>query len=467
MKPILSSADFESLIWSINNTAAVPSVYDEIENKNNDIGNNAENNISNDSLRTIPENLPIHNSTLQLDSNQVLSEEEKEESHGADKKIDLGANNSEQYCFDWNSTNSDDWWTGHPTFEATTINEKELCFTQMKDSKKSAFFQQLHDIQYNASNCNNVVTKYMWSSGFSADFGNVADGLAYAIQAQRPFQITLKPGLKWHYASFKLQYRKDRDSVCASSDMYCYFLPLGICQPGAYDDKGGAIADRHYYLNNLSWLREYATRPQQWLRHSVMTYISTAMAGMPNTDQQCAALHVRRADVVLHGNKSRKYFPIATYLERLLEKFPNVKDILLFTDDGNAIDEIHEFHPEYNWMYLKKKRHRGSEGGWENQIQSDSPAQEVIALLAVFEIAQKCDVLVHTNSGFSNMIYDSMIKTGRDISRIRVDVGHGRTFHTNNTASEEKLRLQLESKRNNPNVGQKSEKEVAMKNRKF
>ena len=68
---------------------------------------------------------------------------------------------------------------------------------------------------------------------------------------------------------------------------------------------------------------------------------------------------------------------------------------------------------------------------------------------------------------WSNMIYDSMIKTGRDISRIRVDVGHGRTFHTNNTASEEKLRLQLESKRNNPNVGQKSEKEVAMKNRKF
>ncbi len=95
-------------------------------------------------------------------------------------------------------------------------------------------------------------------------------------------------------------------------------------------------------------------------------------------ESECAAIHIRRTDVVLHGAQARKYFAVEEYYLKELKEHNlthMIKDILL------------EFHPEYNWMYLKKKRHRGSEGGWENQIPGDSPAEEMVAVQAIFKTA--------------------------------------------------------------------------------
>jgi hypothetical protein len=151
---------------------------------------------------------------------------------------------------------------------------------------------------------------------------------------------------------------------------------------------------------------------------------------------------------VLHDDFSRKYFPISVYLDTLKAKnHIAVIDIYLFTDDANAIDEALEFHPQYNWMYLEKKRHRGSEGGWENQVPGDSPLEEVVIMLAEFRLAQDCDILVHTASSYSDVLYDSMVTTGRPIERLRPDEKSHDVHHSNNTESEKELETLLAKKR--------------------
>jgi len=354
-------------------------------------------------------------------------------------------------CLPW-TEEADKWWEMHPEWEVESEHKDTLCFSPIKDQNKSAYFKRLHEIQYNVSNCDNMVTKMMWCSGFGADMSNVVDGLAYSFQSGNPFQITMKEGEKWHYAAYKEHLRNGREPVCPSADMFCYFLPIGVCAPRNYTN--GFIADDHSLHDN--WLTEYATRPQQWLRHRIFNYIAkNATHMLMEKDEDCAVVHIRRTDVVLHGAASRKYFAVEDYLKELKENnFTHIKNILLFTDDATAIDEAHEFHPEYNWMYLKKKRHRGSEGGWENQIPGDSPADEMVAMLSEFRLAQQCDIFVHTSSTFSNSIYRSMVATGRSILRLRPDEKKDiHIFHQNNTESAEELQKKLDLKRRNVSEG--------------
>jgi hypothetical protein len=133
----------------------------------------------------------------------------------------------------------------------------------------------------------------------------------------------------------------------------------------------------------------------------------------------CTAIHVRRTDVVLHAEFSRKYRKIEEYVNAL-EK--GTKNILLLTDDQNAIEEAQALFSEYNWMHIDRPRHRGVEGGWENQIPSDDPKLEVIVLLSIFRLVKKCSVLVHTQSNFAKVLEGEMQDTwGKDFYRVNLD----------------------------------------------
>jgi hypothetical protein len=264
--------------------------------------------------------------------------------------------------------------------------------------------------------------------------GHVAAGLLHGLDSNRPFQIVQDKDF-WHYAADKPQRRGNKPPVCPTGDMFCYFLPLGACNATAVDTLNTRPKGRPL----IPWAREYATRQQRWLRREVYDYLSNHS---PKIDLPCAAIHVRRADVVLHGKYARKYFPISKYLEMLQEKVrdANYTNILLFTDDQNAIEEAESLHPSYNWMYLNRTRHRGSTGGFENQIPSGSPKDEVIVILAILRLAQKCDVLVHSTSSFATVIYDSMVESGRDIKRLQIDSDYKGRLHVNNSKTEIELK---------------------------
>ena len=65
-------------------------------------------------------------------------------------------------------------------------------------------------------------------------------------------------------------------------------------------------------------------------------------------------------------------------------------------------------------------RHRGAEGGWENQIPSNDPKSEVVIILSILDLVGKCERLVYSTSGFADELSRAM---GEGAERINLDDG--------------------------------------------
>lgn len=314
--------------------------------------------------------------------------------------------NNQTFCVPW-EVNMDDWWTHHVDWSISKENETHQCFAQIVDSEKADFLRKLYDIQFHG-NCSSVYTKLMWNSGWGADIRNVIDGLQEAIKASRPMEVyASRP---WHYAHVG----PDR-SVCPSKDYRCYFLDLSHCEPSSQSYNGNLLNPKiRLDKNPGSWLYEYVTRQQTWLRQKVLRFSSRI-----NITTPCTVAHVRRGDIVLHKNRVRRYHKIDDYVERMDK---DTKNIFLLTDDDNAIGEALTKYPTYNWMFINRPRYKGAEGGFEKQIPSKNPRFEVIVLLSIFRLVKKCNKLIHTRSGFSLLLRREMGKEG-NVKNVNIDLG--------------------------------------------
>lgn len=313
--------------------------------------------------------------------------------------------NNQTFCVPW-TVDMDDWWTHHVDWSISTENETHQCFSQMEDPEKVDFFRKLYDIQFKG-NCSSVFTKLMWNSGWGADLRNVIDGLQEAIKTNRPMQLFTKQ--PWHYAHSP----PDR-SVCPSKDYRCYFLDLSNCKPDSKNFTGNLWNQKiRLDRNPGSWYYEFVTRQKTWLRQKVMRFSSKV-----NITTPCTVAHVRRADIVLHKNRIRRYHEIDDYVERMDK---STKNIFLLTDDDNAVGEALTKFPEYNWMYIDRPRHKGAEGGFENQIPSKNPKFEVIVLLSIFRLVKQCSTLIHTKSGFALLLRRAMAQEGLRV--VNIDLG--------------------------------------------
>ena len=88
----------------------------------------------------------------------------------------------------------------------------------------------------------------------------------------------------------------------------------------------------------------------------------------------CAAMHVRRGDVIFHQGAARFYLALKHYVQGALPyiKSLGVTTILLLTDSQAVIDEAVACEKDFpeicggiSWRFVQKKRWRGAEGGWE------------------------------------------------------------------------------------------------------
>lgn len=312
--------------------------------------------------------------------------------------------NNQTFCVPWD-VNMDIWWTHHVDWSVSLENETHQCFSQMEDPEKADFFRKLYDIQFNG-NCSNVYTKLMWSSGWGADLRNVVDGLQQAVKLNQPMEVHTQG--HWHYA-----HANDR-SACPTEDYRCYFLDLSSCEPSQSSYNGNLLNPKiRLDRNPGTWYYEYATRQQTWLRQKVLKFSSKV-----NITSPCTVAHVRRADIVLHKNRIRRYHEIDDYVERMDK---DTKNIFLLTDDENAIGEALTKFPQYNWIFIDRPRHKGAEGGFENQVPSNNPKFEVIVLLSIFRLVKKCSTLIHTKSGFAILLRREMEKEG--FKRVNIDLG--------------------------------------------
>ena len=87
--------------------------------------------------------------------------------------------------------------------------------------------------------------------------------------------------------------------------------------------------------------------------------------------------------------------------------------IVLLSDDISTIEEVERYHADkYHWIYLKRRRFRGTEGGINNHLPSGDPASEVVAIMAEVKLASQCSKLVTGTSGFVTAIKDALEVAG-------------------------------------------------------
>ena len=330
------------------------------------------------------------------------------------------------FCLPW-SVNSDLWWTHHPDWFVSEENQQEYCFSIIPDEKKRNYFLNFYQTQFPPNQTcpnDNTHLSNMWSSGWGADIENVASQLMYANHVGRPMEVNRRP---WHYAAPDQAGKANKKAsrpACPKLNMYCYFLNLTACGPTAdartWSNQDPNVTKSFIISRNheMYWAMEYVTRPQTWLRKRVFDMVHSAMneAGggtLVNGPLQkpYSVIHVRRSDVVLHDRSSRKYHAIAEYLNetdaRLAEGGPDFKirrNVLLLTDDSNAIKEALALHPEYRWMYLNRTRWTGSEGGFERQLPSSDPIVEVATLYATFKLVSHCETFSYGSSNFGRVL---------------------------------------------------------------
>ncbi|KAG7372681.1 hypothetical protein IV203_018824 [Nitzschia inconspicua] len=315
-------------------------------------------------------------------------------------------------CWPW-SFSSDEWWTHHPTWKRSHANDTHYCYQKIQNERQAALYQSIYDVQFrHAGDCQNMFRRHMWSSGMGADFTNVNHGLYQAAQFQRPFQIS--DFYPWHYAAGKGENLANESmAACPSRDMYCFFLPLTKCPVGEVSSENETLGNAFHFgdtpltIHNdtyhvwdskvYQWIFEYATRPQTWLWHKVYEYTQTRL----NLTTPCMVMHVRRADVLGHvGGVARRYFSIAEYV--------------------NASQRV----PTFNWMYIRRKRYKANEGGWEQQTPSQDYVFEMTTLLSILEMAPQCSAIVHGPSVFADLVIRSMeSKHGTNLTIARVEEG--------------------------------------------
>jgi hypothetical protein len=278
----------------------------------------------------------------------------------------------------------------------------------------------------------------MWSSGFGTDLENVVLGLQKAtMELHQPLTTALlHPRPWWHYSANK---HDGSNATCPARDMTCYFLNTTNCTQHAPTIDKNPIRLTRKYVKNYDATLAFVLRPQQWLRKRVYQTMQ-----LINLTSPCTVLHVRRADVVLHQAQSRKYFPIADYVQ-LLPSQKQQKSIFLLTDDANAIQEALEFFPTLPWVYFHRPRHAGASGGWESQVPSHDPASEVRYLLATLRLVPRCDTLIHSRSNFANLLARAM---GPHAKKRQVDANMTLQLSANHSTSAHELMERLEQERN-------------------
>ncbi len=330
------------------------------------------------------------------------------------------------FCLPWTQgqNEADAWWTHHPDWQVFNETIEGYCFQPRPKPLQREYLTQIYQHQF-SGNCSNLFVTQMWSSGWSADITNLIHSLQYGILHNQVMQVTSTP---WHYAAPDQAKRSNRipsRPACPLLTMFCYFLPLTSCPvqpPDSYNRNYNYRKPPRMTPRSLQWLPDYIVRPQTWLRHRVWTFLQDQRrSAIPDSAVPCTVMHVRRGDVVHHGNSSRRYHAIAEYLTLPANKssYHRHPHILLLTDDANGISEAQQYH--YHWMHIDRPRFRADEGGWEHQLPSSDPIFEMSVLLATFELVKQCQSIVYSTSGFSNWLLHEMQKTSREIGHFNID----------------------------------------------
>ena len=343
----------------------------------------------------------------------------------------------ERYCSPW-EVNVDDWWQDHPDWEVSDkhTNDTHTCFRPIVRQERANLLREVHTTQFPNNlqeGCKRLATRQIYNVGFGFNMYQAFGKLFYtAFREGRAFRPSIQgnPKFQWLYVP-----PYDANSLhwasCQTQDHECYFLPVSSCPrpAGGKDETFKRKYERELFgsgpkkpgnstlLQHKIWMDNYLMRPRQALRHKFYQFMQDPNNGVPTLDgeeNQCSWIHVRRADAMSEEGYVRNFYPIQKYLER--GNIRKNETVLLFTDDDSAIEEAILLHPEYNWVYFNRTRHRGPVE-INSHIPSHDPSLEVLILLAEKDLAARCDKGVHGKSSYFKHLQAGMI-AHRDISSL-------------------------------------------------
>jgi hypothetical protein len=306
-------------------------------------------------------------------------------------------------CSLW-EVNIDDWWQEHPDWEIseTYENSTHTCFQPIQDSVKADFFRQIHAVQFQSSNCSDLLQRFEIGVGFGAAMNRLIHGFHFAFRHKRPFQRSKHwHGFKWMYSSHYNSTHPETNSwdTCPDQDMFCYFLPISPCDyVEKHEDRfPRSIPADVQATSEFRWIQSYFFRPQQHVRQRLHTLLSSLEVLQLELKTPCTAFHVRRTDATTE-RFARNFYPLSFYIEK--GNVTKGTNILLLTDDQSAIEEAALLHPGYNWIYVNRTRHRGHQRK-NSHIPSGDMGLELLYILAEIRLVQKCERIIH---GTSNMV---------------------------------------------------------------
>mmetsp|Transcript_21844 Transcript_21844/g.33181 ORF Transcript_21844/g.33181 Transcript_21844/m.33181 type:complete len:497 (+) Transcript_21844:44-1534(+) len=340
-------------------------------------------------------------------------------------------NLNKTYCCakSWDD-NLDEWWQHHPDWDISRETDDTYCFSPMANPERAKFLREtVYPLQWQSKECNeeqsdledsenSCFAHHVINSGYSANLGLLGISFMTAIfRNHSAFCLSKRyPDQRWLYSNQR-NANGTGTPICESGDMECYFLPITNCHAKVkqHDGYDMDIVKQHgsrFDAPHITWLRQYLTRPQLWLRHEIYKLRKPFLQRLRQSSS-CTVIHVRRTDVLLEGNwrKRRHYFALDDYLH-VTRRYPDIadKNILLLTDDQSTIDELHKYHngTESQWTYLPRFRWRGTEGGMNGHLPSGDVKKEIIILLTELSLAGHCNRLIHGKSGFSQLIKQYM-----------------------------------------------------------
>ena len=348
------------------------------------------------------------------------------------------------YCSPW-EVNVDDWWQDHPDWEVSDkhTNDTHTCFHPIASQERANLLKDAHAVQFPNNlqeGCKRLATRQIYNVGFGFNMYQAFGKLFYsAFREGRAFRPSIQgnPKFQWLYVP-PYDTNSTHWASCPTQDHECYFLPVSSCPRPVFrkDENFKRKIDWELFGNSKKpgnstllqqkiWMDNYFMRPRQVLRHKFYQFMQDHNNGVPALDgekSQCSWIHVRRADAMSEKDYARNFYPIQKYLER--GNISQNETVLLFTDDDSAIEEAILLHPEYNWVYFNRTRHRGPVE-INSHIPSHDPSLEVLILLAEKHLAAQCDKGVHGKSSYFKHLQAGMIAR-KDISRltfIEMDIG--------------------------------------------
>mgnify|MGYP005857347189 CR=1 FL=1 len=315
-----------------------------------------------------------------------------------------------------------------------------------------------------------TVPIYVVGTGFAASIAYLLDGFWSAYREGRPFERSKHwSGFRWIYSppynsttednaedqkdTSMLPIYQNKDwATCPSQDMTCYFLPLTThCQESNLTVGHEDAPFPKYYKKELKesekakekflWLEEYFLRPKQVTRHHLYQLRKDKVP--QDIPSSCNALHVRRADATSEPRHPRNFYPLSRYLSR--GNVTNHTTVVLLTDDQSAIEEAETLHPDYQWVYVNRTRHRGKVPT-HSHIPSQNEALELLYILAELEMAMHCTKLVHGTSNMVKLISHGMqLRHGMDQVKL-VSIDNDVNFHEQDPIPAEQFMKELEAR---------------------